>query len=320
MANAADDPSGASRGGGPSGGGGQPEGGGAPASGGGSGDGSSTSWLKIFLGCGCFAILGFVCAGVGTTLASGYVVATMADRVESGVEVQQEYVDRREKVVQKVALGDALESPVGSEDYDQLVATVGTWKESEPFLELKNLIDKDYGDSFYQQLQALYQVWKSVTAFQALGEAYVDALEGHGGVEAHYRRMVRVGAVLAAVHEVATDARFEAAGDATSDEVATLIADDFERIESVYGESLSRLEGATPTFEKLAQNGELGRYALANLDAESFQSWKELEPSRREKIVESFGWSLTAEAVTFGGLPYTWSLGHDPLSVGPKGN
>ena len=270
-----------------------------------SGSGGS-SWWKWLLGCGCLGFLLLTCSGVAGVLYSSYVVKSVYDNVREGVEVRAEVVEQRQKAIEGGDIAVDLEQPLTADDYETFGETVEGWKQTEPFQEIKSLAETEeaQSDSFVEQLRVMYKLWKSAAALQQLGTHYIETIESHGGIETHYNRLLRIGAVVAAAHEVATNHRFDKPGDPTSDAVATLLTDEHDATVEAYGSKIDQLRSGTHSFEKLVQRGELGVFALATLPTESYEPWANYSEEERDKLVEHFGWSVVAESLTFGGFAF----------------
>lgn len=275
---------------------------------------SGSSWWKWLLGCGCVGVLLVMCTGVAGVLYSSYAVKSTYDSVQEGVEVRGEVVEQRNEALENTDATVDLEAPLTAEDYESFEATMEAWKNSDSFKQLESLSEQETSDqdqSLVQQVRAMYQLWQAVSSLQKLGTHYVEVVEDHGGIETHYSRMLRIGAVVAAAHEVATDHRFEQTDEPTSDAVATLLYEKRDEVRKKYGSTIDDLASGTHTFEELAQQGELGVYALATLPTESYKPWYDDSVEERKALIESFAWSVAAETLTFGGFafPVTFDKG-----------
>ena len=271
-----------------------------------SSESGGSSWWKWLLGCGCLGFLLLTCSGVAGVLYSSYVVKSVVDTAREGIEVRAEVVEKRQKAIEGGDFAVDLEESLTADDYRAFGETVEEWKQTEPFQEIKSLAETEeaQSDSFVEQMRVMYKLWKSAAALQQLGKHYIETIESHGGVETHYNRLLRIGAVIAAAHEVATDHRFDNPGGPTSDAVATLLTDEHDATVKKYGSKIDQLQSGTQTFEKLAQRGELGVFALATLPPESYEPWASYSEEERDKLVEQFGWSVVAESMTFGGFAF----------------
>lgn len=293
---------------------GDSDGGGAPAGEEQSGgdDESGFPWGMACLGCGCAALMTLVCGAGVAVMFSGYFMKDFAETAQQEIEVRKEVREERMKLVEENDVEDRLERPLASGDFEAFQATIEDWKDSKPFDQLESLADYEDADgeeSFTEKLQALYLVWKSASAMTKLGSEYVEAIEGNGGLEEHYERVLGIGALVAATHEVATDSRFDAGGGAASDEVAALLYDDHDEVLEKYEDEIEDLKSGDRDFESLASEGNLGAYAIAALPNESYEIWNDFSEEEREKVFETFGWTISAEALTFGGFAFPIELG-----------
>ncbi len=279
---------------------------------GGEEESSGSNWWKWLLGCGCAGLLFFVCAGGAGAAYFAYAFTDGVRDLQEGVEVREEVAEERREAVRGGKVAVDLEEPLSGADYEAFVETIEAWKESEPFRDLKTLseaADSDDSPSVVEQVRAVFAIWKVTASVHELGTYYIEAIEQRGTIGEHYGRLVRLGAVVAAAHEVSTDHRFENPGDPSSEEVAELLYREHERVLEAYGSKLEHLRGGEETFRSLAESGELGAYAVAVLPRESYQPWFERGEEGREELVETFGWAVAAETLTFGNFAYPLDLG-----------
>ena len=165
--------------------------------------GGGSSWWKWLVGCGCLAALMVVCTGGAGIAYSGYLASQVYQTAREGIEVRAEVVEKRQKLVEGENVEVNLEKPLEGEDYEAFVATLETWRSTEPFKEIESLAETEetQGEpSLMQQLSVMYKLWKSAAALQKLGGEYIAAIEEHGGIDTHYQRLLRIGAVIAAAH------------------------------------------------------------------------------------------------------------------------
>ena len=283
-----------------------------PAQSGTSESSGGSSWWKWLLGCGCLGFMALMCTGVAGVAYSGYVMKSVYDSARKGVEVRSEVIEKRKKLVEREDFKVSLEEPLSAGDYDEFQATIDDWRDTEPFREIESLADEDDSGgekSFFEQMRIMYKIWKSATALQKLGTLYIETVEEHGGIEPHYQRLLRIGAVVAAAHEVSSDHRFERPGEPASDEVAELLYEQNDKVLKAYGDKIDELRSGSPTFQELAQSGDLGTYAVATLPTESYAPWNGYSVEEREKLIERFAWGVVAESLTFGGFAFPVTFG-----------
>lgn len=247
------------------------------------------------------------CTGTAGLLYSGFVAKNMYEDIREGVEVRAEVVEKRREALEGRDVAVDLETPLRADDYRTFEATIEAWKNTDPFEQIKSLEEREASgdsESVTEQLRAMYEIWKAAAALRKLGAHYVETIEEQGGIEAHYDRLLRIGGVIAAAHEVAADHRFDHPGEPTSDAVADLLYQRHDEVLEAYGPKIDELRSGTHTFEQLAQQGELGVFALATVPVESYRPWVDFTTGEREALVEAFAWSVAAESLVFGGFAF----------------
>jgi hypothetical protein len=276
--------------------------------------GSGSSWWKWALGCGCAAILLIVCAG-GLTLGGGmfYMSSTIQDVVQTEVATGEQ-AQRRSAIVEQNKLNLEFSEPLASGEIDAFRSTITAWKDSESvqdILGVADRMDRQSGgsESPIQTIQGIYNVWRAGTAFSKVGKAYLDAIESTGGFESYYSNMLRVGAVLAAAHEVASGAALADGGAPASDEVAKLLYKEQSRIKAAYGDRLDALNDTPFNLRELADSGDIGVWALAQLPAESYRVWHDMSREERETLIEQFGYAIVGETIAYRGTLFWVDVG-----------
>lgn len=277
-------------------------------------EGSGSSWWKWALGCGCGGVLLIVCAG-GLSLGGGmfYMSSMVQDVVDTEVATGEQ-AERRTAIVEQNRLNLDFTQPLQPGEVEEFRATIQAWKSSESVQDLLGVAQKmdrnsDQNEGPIQTMQALYNVWRAGTAFSKVGKAYLDAIESTGGFEAYYADMLRVGAVLAAAHEVASGATLANPGEPASDDVASLLYKEHSRVEAAYGDRLDELKGTPFNLRRLAKSGDIGEWALAQLPVESYRVWFEMSRDERETLIEQFGYAIVGETIAYRGTLFWVGLG-----------
>jgi len=266
--------------------------------------GGGFPWGKSCLGCGCLTLLLLVCGAGGFF---GY-QAYQWRQMEEGIQVRKEVTQKRKLVVESRNIGANLEEPLTRSEVEAFESTIEQWKSSEPFKhfeQIQQTLDEQSDEpSVFEIFEGIWMVWSAASTFQQLGVAYVEAIEANGGIEEHYRRLQRIGGVLAAAHEVATGRHFENTESVESDELAELLYQNHGEVTQAYSDQIEAVRAEQSSFEELAGEGTLGIYALAALPKESFAPWYEISSERRKKVMNLFAWTLAAETLSFGGLAF----------------
>lgn len=263
------------------------------------------SWWKWLLGCGCLAIMLLVCTGGVAVVGAGWYVTSSVKQIADAEIATQEQVQERRKLLETDELKISLDEPVRASEFRKMNATVDTWKNSEAVQDLLRIIEdaEDGGDpqTVWETIEHAYRLWQVTSSIQKVGTAYLEAIDSHGGMKAHYKRMVRTGAVVAAVHEVASGRKFPRLGEPPSDAVAEVLHEKHAEVIKKYRTQVKRLKGAAFEFEKMMGKGDLGTWALANLPADSFGPWHAMSEKERQTFIEHVTYATVGEALVFRG-------------------
>lgn len=306
-----------------------PQGHGAPPA------GKGFPWGKVLAGCGCLMFLGVIAVGIvgffayravddlkddfgfitqlneGSQTAKkgakkGASTSPTSSSSGKGVLGIEDPKKAHERALESATIRNYIEAPLTRAEVREFNKFTDDWRKNPAFVRweketqgLKTQSEKNKGKdlSVAEQLRAVRQAGRTVTAMTELIEAFDEHVQKNGGYEKHYSRTMRISGLHLAAETMSSKNKKL---DIHSDEISKLMLKERPEIAREYQAALkdareTAARAKTDDQKSMAayqamtsmMAGGPGTMALGRMPAQSFQTWDALSPAQRKELSEN---------------------------------
>lgn len=252
--------------------------------------------FKLFLGCGCAALLVFAVV-TGVTVYASYLAYEKVRELTADVSVENfdpsKFSDLKKRVLPEGydidlgEIGEAITRPADKEDFDRFVAADAWFYEQPAHKEAAKAVKAVSGGSFLETITEQKDLLDSHEELIGLMKDFNQYISKNGGYTKQVDSAVRAVGVAGAADVYARATKKDAASKAVAQELGEVSAkarnaadgsdDRLLAIGKEFGLQKKDLEWAKP-----------GLIAMAKMPNGSFEAWRNLSKLERERVMAAY--------------------------------